>query len=100
MEKLFGVEISYKLGRIQEFDIIKETDKTYVVCESGRNHKGWTVRKSTMEVCFWHFKLTYEEALEYKKQLIKERISDNEKKIAGLQEENIKLKKALEENAN
>ena len=91
--KLYVVGINYKLGEIEEAEIIKETEKTYTIKRSswGTN----LIRKSEMSVYNGLVLKTYEEARNKLKELLEKRIealkSNIEKSKAEIQKHNAML---------
>lgn len=88
--KLYGVSSIFDNYEIKEFDIIKETELTYVV-ESSNNScykSRYTIRKKDMGNSGYDFKLTYEDALKRKEELIRFEINTNCDKMENLKNRN------------
>ena len=98
--KLYGVETTWEVGKIAEYEIEKETEKTYVV----RGHKGTlfggysiTVRKSEMSVHSTKFAETYPDAYELAMQILRNRIDHNNRKVEDLNADSDKCAALLKE---
>lgn len=88
--KLYGVSSRFYNYEIKEFDIIKETELTYVVESSNNNcyKSKYTIRKKDMENSEYDFTLTYEDALNRKEELIRFEINTNCEKMKSLKNRN------------
>ena len=91
--KLYVVGTSYKLGEIEEAEIINETEKTYTI-----KRKSWgtnRIKKSEMSVYNGLVLKTYEEARNKLRELLENRIetlkSNIEKSKAEIQKHNAML---------
>lgn len=98
--KLYGVETTWEVGKIAEYKIEKETEKTYVV----RGHKGTlfsgysiTVRKSEMSAHSTKFAETYPDAYELAMQILRSRIDRNNRKVEDLNADSDKCAALLKE---
>lgn len=83
--KLYGFDTSWHLGEITEYDVVKETEKTYVITNTkvlpdGRRFTN-TVRKSEMSLYDKRLATSYAEAVEMLKQFLYQRIARNRAKI-------------------
>ncbi len=85
----------WRFGKIEEYKILKETEKTYIVVENGVNQRypENRVRKDIMGISDLHFCLTYEEALRYKIDLCEKMIINRGKEI---EEAKKSIEKAIE----
>ena len=94
-EKLYLIDTKWKLGTIEEVEVIKETEKTYTIIR--KNWGKHLVRKSEMRV--WEYVLckSYDEAVEKTKELLKHRILQYLGKIEGLKADIEKYKAMLTE---
>ena len=99
-QKLYGVETSWEVGRITEYEIVKETEKTYIVRAIGEkapyrgNH---TVRKSEMAVYNVKLVANYPDAVELAMQTLRGRIERNNKKIENINADSDKCAALLKE---
>ncbi len=104
--KLYGVETSYKVGEIAEYEIEKETEKTYVLrTPKGTLYSGYkvVVRKSGMTAGSIKFAETYPDAYELAMQILRNRIDRNNRKVEDLNADSDKcvaLLKKYEEGRN
>lgn len=84
---------------IEEWEIVKETPKTYVIqCKRGNGAflcGKDTIKKEKMENLWYKFRLTYKEALECKARFLVDSIDRNNKKIDSLKSENKKMEEIL-----
>ena len=92
---LYALDTRWNLGQITEWEVVKETPKTYIVCRKERDFfRGTdTVRKNTMENRHLAYFYTREEAVEgYRQRLVarietaKATIEREKKRIADYQE--------------
>ena len=92
---LYGIEAVYNIGRIAEYEVIKETEKTYIVKNPAENIWRGTdiIRKATMQNRTTVFAETHAEAVSIAKEVIKKRIERNTERIEALKNENIGLEK-------
>jgi len=94
-EKLYLIDTKWRLGEIEEAEVIKETEKTYTI-----KRTSWgahLVRKSEMRV--WDYVLckSYDEAVEKTKELLNLRIMQYTGKIESLKADIEKYKAMLAE---
>lgn len=80
--QLYILDTKYDLGKIEECEVIKETEKTYII-----KRKAWgtnVIRKSQMQ--FWNYIVckSYDEALERLKIILEHKIETSECKIKQL----------------
>lgn len=95
IKKLYMIDSKWNLGRIEEVEVIKETEKTYKI---RRNSWGTnTVRKAEMSVWGYLFCMTYDEAITKTKELLIRRTEDTEKRIEKLKEDLANYKAILAE---
>jgi len=97
MEKLYGFESFFSIGEIGEWDIVKETPKTYVVKKTGGSGFERIVRKNEMSVGQITYATSYEAAVKLKREKIIKRIeaktSENKRRELEIQ----KLEEQLKE---
>ena len=98
--KLYGVETSWEVGKITEYEIEKETEKTYVLrgCKGSlfSGHK-ITVRKSEMSAHSAKFAETYPAAYELAMQILRNRIKHNNQKVEYINADTKKCAALLKE---
>lgn len=96
MDKLYGFESFFEIGEIKEWNIVKETPKTYIVQPQGG---GWerTVKKNEMSVGQATFATTYDEAVKAKRDKIVRRIESKNAEIKRRELEISKLQQQLKE---
>lgn len=82
--KIYALETGYHFGIIYECEVIKETEKTYVVRINSITH---TVKKREMSVWQYLFFVSYSECLEKLKDLLHKRIEERKKKIIQFHED-------------
>ena len=86
--KLYGFD-TWHLEKITEYDVVKETEKTYVVAKAGkpsfngRRHTN-TVRKSEMSFYDTRLATSYAGAVEILKEYLRKRIASNNDKAKTL----------------
>lgn len=73
MDKLYGFDSFFSIGKIEEYDIIKETPKTYVVKRQGGGFER-VIRKNEMSVGQTTYATSFREAVRLKKEKIDKRI--------------------------
>lgn len=100
--KLYGIDFGWRLGQITEYDVLKETPKTYVVSPSSDksiNSYRCTnvVCKSNMSLCDKKFAVSYPEAIELLKEGLRNRIDCNTNKIKRINIENERCEAILKE---
>jgi hypothetical protein len=93
--KLYVVGTSYKLGEIEEAEVLKETEKTYTIkrVSWGTNQ----IRKSEMRVYNGLVVETQEEARNKLKELLQKRVENLKSNIERSNEEILKLNSMLED---
>lgn len=96
--KLYGVETSWEVGKITEYEIEKETEKTYVLrgCKGSLFSK-ITVRKSEMSAHSTKFAETYPAAYELAMQILRNRIKHNNQKVEYINADTDKCAALLKE---
>lgn len=96
--KIYGVSDRFYNYRIEEFEVEKETEATYVVVNNKDRffNSRYTIRKKDMSNCSYDFTLTYEEALARKENLIRFEIDNNCKRIKSLKNRNEELNNLLD----
>lgn len=79
MMKLYLINMKWKYGEIKECEVVKETEKTYLIRREGR----WEsrVRKSEMKVFDSVVCTSMEEAIEKKRYLLETAIEKSKEKI-------------------
>ena len=98
--KIYGIRDKLYNYNIEEFDVEKETENQYVIIRT--NDKNWffngkyTIRKKDMKNSWFHFVLTYEEAVKWKKEFIKNEIKSNKTRIKNLEDRNVDLNNWLD----
>lgn len=83
--KLYGFD-TWHLGEITEYDVVKETEKTYVVARTGEpsfngRRRTNTVRKSEMSFYDTRLANSRAEAVEMLKEFLRKRIAHNADKV-------------------
>lgn len=73
MDKLYGFDSFFSIGKIEEYDIIKETPKTYTVQRQGGGFER-VIRKNEMSVGQTTYATSFREAVRLKKEKIDKRI--------------------------
>lgn len=95
--KLYSVDTFWRVGAITEYDVVKETEKTYVIREVGRpDFCRDTLRKSVMRTKYERYCLSLDEVKEVKKKLFEEIIESNKRRIASTEKENAEMAERLE----
>ena len=98
--KLYGVETTWEVGKIVEYEIEKETEKTYVLrgCKGSlfSGHK-INVRKSEMSAHSTQFAETYPAAYELAMQILRNRIKHNNQKVEYINADTDKCAALLKE---
>ena len=84
-KSLFFINTKFNFGEITEFEVVKETEKTYTV-ETSRVGK-YTVRKSEMRRWNGIFCESRADALLKRQELLEERIESCKTKIENLKQE-------------
>lgn len=94
-KKLYLIDTKWGLGKIEECEVVKETEKTYTIRRNGwGNH---LVRKSEMRVWGYVFCKSYDEAVEKTKELLVNGIEENKERIEQLKAKIEKFKAELAE---
>jgi hypothetical protein len=93
--KLYVVGTSYKLGEIEEAEVLKETEKTYTIKRAswGTNQ----IRKSEMRVYNGLVVETQEEARNKLKELLQKRVENLKSNIEKSNAEILKFNSMLED---
>ncbi len=98
---IYAVRVKFvtNFADIEEWEIVKETPKTYIVRDKKGNGAFLggkdTIKKEKMENIWYKFRLTYKEALECKARFLVDSIDRNNKKIDSLKNENKKMEEIL-----
>ncbi len=90
MDKLYGFDSFFSIGKIEEYDIIKETPKTYVVKRQGGFER--VIRKNEMSVGQTTYATSFREVVRLKKEKIDKRIEAKYSDIKRTELEIDKLK--------
>ena len=91
MEKLYGFDSFFSIGKIEEYDIIKETPKTYTIQRQGGGFER-VIRKNEMSVGQTTYATSFREAVRLKKEKIDKRIEAKYSDIKRTELEIDKLK--------
>ena len=99
-QKLYGFD-TWHLEKITEYDVVKETEKTYVITNTkvlpdGRRFTN-TVRKSEMSLYDKRLATSYVEAVEMLKEFLRRRIERNNRRVEDINADSDKCAALLKE---
>lgn len=96
--KLYGISNRFDNYKITEFEIVKETELTFIIINNNDKlfHSKYTIRKKDMSNNNYVFTLTYKEALEMRKSFLRREIKNNIQRIENLEDRNVELGKILD----